>query len=273
MMSRRLCGTKDEAVRWILAGEVYVDGEPVYNSGKKVPLHASIVIKGKEKRFVSRGGDKLEGAINDFSLSLAGVTALDAGASTGGFTDCMLQHGAKRVYAVDAGYGQLAGRLRADPRVVNLEKTNISAVDEKDLQPIPDFAVADLSYISLKKAIPVLSGLVAPGASLVCLVKPLFETSDREARREGRIRSDDDYTAILNDLARFVVDTGMTPKRVARSRLLGSNGTVEFFLYLSNVYPADVDTVMLRMSRDIDAAVKNGTSSPDSSDRTRQTCR
>ncbi len=266
MLSQGLCRTKDEAVRWILAGQVFVDGEPIRNSGYKVPVGASIVIKGKEKRYVSRGGYKLEGALEDFHLSIDGLPALDAGASTGGFTDCMLKHGAERVYAVDAGFGQLAGSLRSDSRVVNMEKTNIAEVQAEELVPFPKFAAADLSYLSLKKALPILRRLVVPGAPIVCLVKPLFETSDPLARRDGRIRDNAEYESILTDLVLFAANLRLVPRGVTYSRLRGSGGTVEFFFHIGNSDPSTVVTPLPTLEAEIKAAVKLGVSLPESAD-------
>jgi 23S rRNA (cytidine1920-2'-O)/16S rRNA (cytidine1409-2'-O)-methyltransferase len=264
MMSKELCRTKDEAVRWVLAGQVFVDGEPARNSGQKVPVEASIVVKGKDKRYASRGGYKLEGAIQDFSLFIEGKTALDAGASTGGFTDCLLKHGAGCVYAVDAGYGQLSGYLRSDPRVINMEKTNIGDLCAEELAPFPDFAAADLSYLSLKNAIPILRRLVAPGAAIVCLVKPLFETANSHARRDGRIRDDTEYGAILTDLVLFTANAGLIPRGVTHSHLRGSNGTIEFFLHIGN---SDLSTHPApHLEAEIKAAVEKGTSLPESPD-------
>ena len=263
MLSRALCITKDEAVRWILAGQVFVDGEPVHNSGQKVPIGASIVIKGKEKRYVSRGGYKLEGALQDFSLSIDGIPALDAGASTGGFTDCMLRHGAAPVYAVDTGFGQLAGRLRSDPRVVNMEKTNIAEVRVESLAPFPEFIAADLSYLSLKKAIPIIRRLVAPGASIVCLVKPLFETSNTASRRDGRIRRNADYESILTDLVHYTANQKLVPKGVTYSHLRGSSGTIEFFLHIGNSDTSGVDLPLSMLEAEIRAAVEKGISLPE----------
>ena len=266
MLTRQLCRTKDEAVRWILAGEVFVDGERVYNSGQKVALEASIVVKGRDKRYASRGGYKLEGAIRDFSLVLTGRNALDAGASTGGFTDCMLKHGAVRVYAVDAGFGQLAGYLRSDPRVVNLEKTNIGDVCAEELSPFPDFVVADLSYLSLKNAIPILRRLASPGASMVCLVKPLFETTDSVARREGSIRDEKEYSLILMELINYAAHSGLIPRGVTNSHLRGSNGTIEFFLHIANSESSNPVTPEPHLTAAIDTAVAKGLSLPESSD-------
>ena len=217
-----------------MAGKVYINGERMSNSGVRVPTDAHVEIKGYDRRYGGKGGYKLEGALRDFGLEVTGRIALDAGASTGGFTDCLLRHGAALVYSVDVGYGQLAGSLRADSRVRNLEKTNIGDLFPASLVPRPDFSVADLSYLSLRTAIPIISPLVLPDSSMLFLVKPLFETSDSEARRSGHIRDDDEYVTILADLCEFVADAGLHVAGVTSSGITGGSGTVEFFLHVSN---------------------------------------
>ena len=210
------------------------------NSGMRVPLDSQILIKGHDRRYVGKEGYKLEGALRYFGFGLDGRIALDAGASTGGFTDCMLKNGADLVYSVDAGFGQLAGSLRADPRVKNLERTNIGDLGPESLSPQPDFAAADLSYLSLRKAIPIISRLVLPGSSMLYLVKPLFETEDTMARRTGAIADDNEYVNILSDLCEFVSDAGLDLRGVTNSGITGSSGTVEFFLHVGNC-PAQLE--------------------------------
>jgi 23S rRNA (cytidine1920-2'-O)/16S rRNA (cytidine1409-2'-O)-methyltransferase len=234
LVTRSLFPAKDDAVRWVMAGKVYVNGERMSNSGVRVMADAQIEIKGYDRRYVGKGGYKLEGALRDFGLAMTGKIVLDAGASTGGFTDCLLKHGAELVYSVDAGYGQLAGSLRANTRVENLERTNIGDLVPGSLSPRPNVAVADLSYLSLRTAIPIISLLVLPESSMIFLVKPLFETADSEARRTGRIRDDGEYVDILADLCEFVSATGLDLRGVTNSEITGGSGTVEFFLHVSN---------------------------------------
>ena len=192
--------------------------------------------------FVSKGGLKLSGAIRDFGIDVTGRVCIDAGASTGGFTDCLVKSGAALVYAVDVGFGQLMGSLRQDPHVVNLEKTNIS--DEKllSLDPKPTLGSVDLSYLSLRKGIPAFAAILKEEGELMCLVKPLFETEDAAARRSG-VLPDDAYEGVLNDLIR---DVNALPYaqavNVTHSPVTGNAGTREFFLHV-------------RLGRDKDPAV------------------
>lgn len=223
---------KEDAVRWILAGKVIVDGQMPANSGIKVGLNADIMVKDIDRRYVGRGGDKLEGALKGFSCDLNGVVALDAGASRGGFTDCLLKHGAAKVYSVDVGYGQLAGALRVDSRVVNMEKTNISQVRRDRLDPIPSVATIDLSYLSLRQAMPIVSSIVCDDGSMICLVKPLFEIDDARSRRSGIIVSKQAYVDILESLVDFTPTVGLFPVDIIASPITGNKGTREFFFYV-----------------------------------------
>ncbi|GJM70769.1 hypothetical protein HMSSN036_29850 [Paenibacillus macerans] len=155
-----------------MSNKVLVNGRPAVYEGEQVREDVVIAIKGYEQKYVGKGGLKLEGALDRFQIDVSGKIALDTGASTGGFTDCLLQRGVAKVYAIDAGYGQLAGKLRLDPRVVNLEKTNIGSVSKLHLKPRPEFATLDLSYLSLKEAIPLVIRLLEPDGEMLCLVKP-----------------------------------------------------------------------------------------------------
>lgn len=218
---------------WIMAGKVIADDVRVDKAGSLIVPEAEIRIRATEHSYVGKGGVKLEGAIQTFGLSVLGRVCLDCGASTGGFTDCLLRHGAGRVYAVDVGYGQLAGRLRNDERVVTMERTNIADIDVGDLNPHPDLAVADLSYLSLTKAIPQIRSLMSERGRMVCLVKPLFEVSDRRLRREGALLDHGAYVEILEQLAAFVSDVGMRVQGVAGSPVRGARGTCEFFILVN----------------------------------------
>ena len=253
LIARGFFESKDDATRWILAGKVFVDGERIENSGIKIAVDAAIDVRGLGRKYVGRGGYKLEGALDDFGVNVVGLVAIDAGASTGGFTDCLLQRGARQVYAVDVGFGQLAGKLRADPRVINMEKTNIG--DVAGLDPIPACAVADLSYLSLTQAIPILSGIVAPGADILCLVKPLFETTDAISRRTGVIANNRDFTRILLDLVQFTADSGLVPLGITNSRVTGSNGTLEFFLHIRKGRLKTKPALRLEIERAVERAV------------------
>lgn len=230
LVRRGVFPDKDVAARWIMSGKVLVEEQVVDKAGYAVPESAAIRVKDLDKKYVGRGGLKLEGALRDFEVDVTGCVALDAGASHGGFTDCLLKHGAEKVYAVDVGYGQLAGSLRADFRVINMERRNIAEVSAEELAPLPSFAAVDLSYLSLVNAIPKIISLVSSDGLILCLVKPLFEVDDNTARRTGEINGKKPYADILDRLIRFVYEIGQTPVAVARSVINGNRGTHEFFL-------------------------------------------
>jgi len=232
LIKKGLFRTKEEASKWIMTGKVIVNDQCIDKNGFAVPEKASIKIKDYNKKYVSKGGLKLEGALRDFSIDVSGKVVLDAGASTGGFTDCLLQHGAKKVYAVDTGFGQLMGKLRSDKRVVNLEKTNISSLKKEQLIPLPSLAVVDLSYLSLKKAVPVIWNLMSENGRLICLVKPLFEIKDSTIPRTGKIEDARLYRYILSDLIAYFDNKNIRSIDITYSPVTGNKGTREFFLYL-----------------------------------------
>lgn len=216
----------------LLAGEVYADGQRAAGAGQLIAPDAQLRVKGRELPYISKGGLKLEGALRDFGIDVTGRVCIDAGASTGGFTHCLVKSGAATVYAVDVGFGQLMGSLRQDPHVVNLERTNIS--DEKllTLDPRPTLGTVDLSYLSLRKGIPAFAQVLHRAGELICLVKPLFETDDMEARRTGAL-PDGAYEKILTDL---IADVNALPyaraRAVTHSPVTGNAGTREFFLHV-----------------------------------------
>jgi len=232
LMSRGLFTDEKEARAYLMAGEVYMGTQRVTSATQMLPADCDIHVKGLQMPYVSKGGFKLEGAIRDFGIDVRGRVCIDAGASTGGFTDCLCKHGAATVYAVDVGFGQLMGSLRQNPVVVNLEKTNIS--DEKllVLDPKPDLGSVDLSYLSLRKGIPAFAEILKYEGELMCLVKPLFEVEDAEARRTG-VLPDDAYETVLLDLIR---DVNALPyaraANVTHSPVTGNAGTREFFLHV-----------------------------------------
>lgn len=218
---------------WIMAGKVIVNNHRVDKPGQLIGLEDEIVVKGVNPKYVGKGGLKLEGALSDFRMDVGGVIAIDAGASTGGFTDCLLQHGAAKVYAVDVGYGRLAGKLQIDPRVVAMERVNIGDVDPEKLDPKPTLATVDLSYLSLKKAIPIFAHILGRRGDMLCLVKPLFEVSDSSIRRTGKIVNPDIYRELLQELACFVREQGYRVAGITHSHITGNKGAREFFMRLS----------------------------------------
>lgn len=224
------CPTEKEAAARIMAGEVYINGQKAKN-GAMVREEDLVTLRGVLP-YASKGGFKMAGALEDFGIDVAGRICIDAGACTGGFTDCLVQRGAETVYAVDVGFGQLMGRLRQNAHVVNLEKTNISDERLLRLAPRPDFGTVDVSYLSLRKAIPYFAAILKGEGELCCLVKPLFEIDDAEARRTGMI-ADEQYAPLLFDLIRDVnAMPGASARAITHSHVTGNAGTREFFLHV-----------------------------------------
>ena len=256
LVDRGFFDDRKTAESWIMAGKVLIDENRIDTPGQMVSPASEIRIKGFNQKYVSKGGMKLEGAINDFNMCIEGVVAIDIGASTGGFTDCLIQHGASKVYAVDVGYGQLAGKLRIDPRVVNMEKVNISDIVPGTLFPKPTLATVDLSYLSLKKAIPVFADILNNYGQLICLVKPLFEVQDSNIRRTGDIEDINIYKEVLTDLYEYTDSIGHKIVGVTHSHVTGNKGTREFFLRIelgsqNNDYTYD------QYLLDVDKAIEN----------------
>jgi 23S rRNA (cytidine1920-2'-O)/16S rRNA (cytidine1409-2'-O)-methyltransferase len=232
LVERGLVESREKAARLILAGDVLVDGERVDKVGTVVPTAAEIELRGRSP-YVSRGGEKLAHALDRFRIDPRGRICVDVGASTGGFTDCLLQRGAARVYAVDVGTGQLDPRLRADGRVVVMERMNARALDPRLFEDRPSLAVVDVSFISLEKVLPaVFAGLVLRGES-VALVKPQFEVGRAAVGKGGVVRDPALHRAAVTRLARFAVLRGWHVLGVTASPLRGPKGNREFFLHLS----------------------------------------
>ncbi|HEX6552932.1 MAG TPA: TlyA family RNA methyltransferase [Ktedonobacteraceae bacterium] len=229
LVERGIFESAQEARPWIMTGQVLVNEQLIDKPGMLVPRDAVLRVRGRH-RYVSRGGYKLEAAIERFRVNLAGRVALDCGASTGGFTDFLLQHGARLVYAVEVGYGQLVGSLRADVRVRNLERTNLSDLVSSDLEPPPSLVALDLSYLSLTKALPIAAALVEPEGYVLALLKPLFEVESPEARRSGQI---DDPALLVTALRRVLeagAEAGLVPLGAAKLALKPRHGVTEFFV-------------------------------------------
>ena len=241
-MRRGLAPTRERAVADIAAGRVLVGGAPAAKAARLVAPGDAVEVVGPGPRFVSRGGEKLDAALDRFGIDVAGRSALDAGASTGGFTDCLLQRGAASVVAVDVGHGQLHERLRADRRVTVLERANVRELTPERLggrrfAPV----VADLSFISLRAVAAALAGLAAPGADLVVLVKPQFEAGRREASRgRGVIREPEVWRRVLGEVRGPFCEAGAAMIGVMVSPLTGADGNVEFLAHLRAGRPAPV---------------------------------
>ena len=232
MVEQSLAPSREKAKAMIMAGEVTVDGVREDKAGTMINREAVIAVKAPALRYVSRGGLKLEKAMDAFGLDLADKICIDAGASTGGFTDCMLQNGATRVYAVDVGYGQLAWKLREDPRVVVLEKTNVRYLTEKEIPELCDFASADLSFISLTKVLPAVWSRLKNDAHMVCLVKPQFEAGREKVGKKGVVRDPSVHIEVLRDMAGWLAGNGFSLRALTYSPVRGPEGNIEYLILI-----------------------------------------
>jgi 23S rRNA (cytidine1920-2'-O)/16S rRNA (cytidine1409-2'-O)-methyltransferase len=232
LVARGLAESRQRAQALILAGAVLVGDRPADKAGSLVAQDAEIRIRGEENPYVSRGGLKLRGALDSFALSVQGLVALDVGASTGGFTDCLLQAGAAKVYALDVGYGQLAWKLREDPRVVSIERTNIRHFDGREITDAIGIAVIDASFISLRLVIPPVLGLIEEGAIILALIKPQFEVGKGEVGKRGVVRDPALHERVIEETASFCRGLGLDVLGSCSSPLTGPAGNREFFLHL-----------------------------------------
>src|SRR5919204_3578794 len=233
LVERGLVESREKATRLILAGEILVDGQRVDKAGALVATDAEIEVRGRSP-FVSRGGEKLAHALDLFKMDVRGKVCLDVGASTGGFTDCLLQKGAARVYAVDVGTAQLDARLRNDPRVVVMEQTNARTLDPRLFGDQPSIAVIDVAFISLEKILPAAFGVLAPRGETIALVKPQFEVGRGAVGKGGVVRDPSQHRAVVARLARYSILRGWHVLGVTASPLRGPKGNREFFLHLSS---------------------------------------
>ena len=231
LLERGLVDSREDGRRKILAGDVLVNDQAATKAGSLIDNAATIRVKPKA-RYVSRGGLKLEKALSVFSVDVAGKTALDVGASSGGFTDCLLAHGAARVVAIDVGYGQLDWKLRNDPRVVVFEKTNIRYLDRRSLPDTPDLATIDASFISLKLVLPCVKRLLPARHDVIALIKPQFEVGKGKVGKGGVVRSADEHARVIGEIRQCAAAIGYEVAGVAESPLLGPKGNKEFLIYL-----------------------------------------
>ena len=224
--------SREKARALIMAGSVYVNNQKADKPGEQVGADDRIEVRGAGLPYVSRGGLKLEKAMRCFPIDLHGAVCADVGASTGGFTDCMLQNGASRVYAVDVGYGQLAWKLRTDDRVVNLERTNFRYVTAEQIPDPLDFASVDVSFISLSIILPVLSALMKPQGQAVCLVKPQFEAGREKVGKKGVVRDPTVLVEVVKRTIDWAVHAGFSVLGLTYSPVKGPEGNIEYLLYL-----------------------------------------
>lgn len=232
LVERGLIESRSKARALILAGKVFIDGQPAKTPGQLVKPEEQLTVATDAIPFVSRGGVKLAGALDAFELDPKGMVALDVGASTGGFTDCLLQRGARRVYAVDVGYGQLAWSLRTDDRVIVLERTNARYLSREQIPERVGLVTADLSFISLAKVLPALRTVAAPSASFLVLVKPQFEVGPELVGKGGVVRDDALRQAAADDVARAAKELGLVERGRVDSSLAGPKGNREILMWL-----------------------------------------
>ena len=236
---RGLCESRQKAQATIMAGLVFVDGQRSDKPGTPVAEDAHVEVRGHALRYVSRGGLKLEKAMQTFPITLEGKVCADIGASTGGFTDCMLQNGAAKVYAVDVGYGQLAWSLRNDPRVISMERTNVRYITSDQIPEPLDLAVMDLSFISVKLILPAVCPLLKDDAAVVCLIKPQFEAGREEVGKKGVVRDPKVHLEVLESFLDFVPGAGFTVMGLDYSPIKGPEGNIEYLGYLrKGAHPA-----------------------------------
>ena len=239
LVEKGLAESREKAKAIIMSGIVYVDDEKEDKAGSSFPENVNIEVRGKTLKYVSRGGLKLEKAMAVFPIELTDKVCMDVGASTGGFTDCMLQSGASKVYSVDVGYGQLAWKLRQDPRVVCMEKTNIRYVKPEDLDDVIEFASVDVSFISLSKVLPVLKELLVPGGEVVCLIKPQFEAGREKVGKKGVVRDKSVHKEVIENVTAFTRETGFDVIGLDFSPVKGPEGNIEYLMHIRNESPKE----------------------------------
>ena len=230
VFERGLAETREKAKALIMAGSVYLNGQKALKGGAAVKATDIIEVRGAVNPYVSRGGLKLHKAVQNFGLSLEGCVCMDIGASTGGFTDCMLSNGAAKVYAIDVGYGQLAWKLRCDERVVNMERTNFRYVTHEQIPEQVDFASVDVSFISLRKILPVMRELLRDGGRAVCLIKPQFEAGRENVGKKGVVRDRAVHESVVASITEFAVESGFNVCNVDFSPIKGPEGNIEYLM-------------------------------------------
>ncbi|MBQ1742180.1 MAG: TlyA family RNA methyltransferase [Oscillospiraceae bacterium] len=232
LVERGLQESRQKAQTTIMSGLVFVNNQRVDKPGTAVATDAEIEVRGNVLPYVSRGGLKLEKAMKSFGLTLTGMTCADIGASTGGFTDCMLQNGAVKVYAVDVGYGQLDWKLRNDPRVVCMERTNARYLTHEQIPDELDFASIDVSFISLRLILPAVNGLLREGGHVACLVKPQFEAGREKVGKKGVVRDASVHREVLENFLIHAKESGFTVLDITYSPIRGPEGNIEYLGYL-----------------------------------------
>lgn len=250
-----LTESREKAKSFIMAGQVYVNGMKATKAGITVSEKDNIEVRGSSE-FVSRGGHKLKKAMSAFPISLENKICMDVGASTGGFTDCMLQNGAIKVYSIDVGYGQLAWKLRSDSRVVNLERTNIRYVTEEQVPDKIDFSSVDVSFISLCLVLPAIFPILADNGECVCLIKPQFEAGKENVGKKGVVRDKNTHIEVIKKIHDFAIDQGFFVAGLDFSPIKGPEGNIEYLIYLKKNSTenavVDIDAVVDSSHKELD---------------------
>lgn len=251
LFERGFAESREKAKAVIMSGIVYVDNQKSDKPGTCYPSDCKLEVRGSTLKYVSRGGLKLEKAIDVFGIDLNGFTTMDIGASHGGFTDCMLQNGAEKVYSIDVGYGQLVWKLRNDARVVNLERTNFRYVTDEQITDPIDFFSVDVSFISLKLILPVARRFLKDNCTAVCLIKPQFEAGKENVGKKGVVRDPKIHKEVIESIISFVLENGFSVLGLDFSPIKGPEGNIEYLLYIKKT-----DTPIKEADIDIDALVK-----------------
>lgn len=244
LVNRGLAPSREKAKTMIMEGNVFVENQREDKAGAAFDTEAEITVKGNTLKYVSRGGLKLEKAMTHFGITLEGKVCMDIGASTGGFTDCMLQNGAVKVYSVDVGYGQFAWKLRQDPRVVCMEKTNIRYVTPADIDDVLDFASVDVSFISLTKVLIPARELLRDGGEMVCLIKPQFEAGREKVGKKGVVRDKAVHEEVVERIIEFASQNGFFVKNLEYSPIKGPEGNIEYLVYIRKDETGGVDAAV-----------------------------
>ena len=233
LVDREFFDSREKAKRSIMAGEIFINGQRVDKAGEKVEVDSDIECRGKALPYVSRGGLKLEKAMKAFAIDLDNYICMDIGASTGGFTDCMLQNGASKVYSIDVGYGQFAWKLRIDDRVVCLERTNVRYVTEEEVPDKCDFSSIDVSFISLTKVIPAVLNLLNENGSVVALIKPQFEAGREKVGKKGVVRDPNTHKEVIIKIVDYLKSLNLNILNLGFSPIKGPEGNIEYLIYFT----------------------------------------
>ena len=255
MFERSLAASREKAKALIMEGIVYINGIKENKPGSQVSEESVIEVRGNTLPYVSRGGLKLDKALKIFDVDPKGKKCIDCGASTGGFTDVLLQNGAELVYAVDVGYGQLAWKLRNDPRVINLERTNVRYIDHELVPDIIDLAVIDASFISLKLLLPAVSSLLSDDANLICLIRPQFEAGRERVGKKGVVKDRETHIDVISAIVEFAPSVGLFPCELDYSPIKGPEGNIEYLCHMKRYscqLQQDIEEVVDRSHCELD---------------------